>query len=144
MSRNTVAAALAAGTVCLAGCASVTSGVHQAITVNTNPPGASCVLNRQDGQLGTVAPTPGSVTVRKTKYDITIVCDKEGYQQATYRNHSGVEGMTVGNLIVGGGIGWAIDSSTGSDNKYDGVVNITMTPTGEAPPAASPAAPATK
>jgi hypothetical protein len=36
--------------------------------------------------------------------------------------------MTFGNIVVGGGIGWAIDSSTGSDNKYTSPVNISMVP----------------
>jgi len=146
MSRKLIAAALAAGVLCLGGCASVTSGIHQQITVNTNPAGASCVLDRKDGQLGAISSTPGSVTVRKTKNDINIVCNKDGYQQATYLNHSGVEEMTVGNVIIGGGIGWAIDSSTGSDNKYTAVVNITMIPATAqtAAPASAPAPAAAK
>jgi hypothetical protein len=39
-----------------------------------------------------------------------------------------------------GGVGWAIDSSSGADNKYDGVVNLTLVPAGSVP-AAAPVAP---
>jgi hypothetical protein len=53
---------------------------------------------------------------------------KSGYQMATYYNHSGAAGATFGNIILGGGIGWAIDSATGSDNKYESPVNITLVP----------------
>ena len=38
-----------------------------------------------------------------------------GYQQATYFNHLGVAGATVGNIILG-------------DTMYDSPVNITMVP----------------
>jgi len=146
MNYKLLAAAFAVGATSLGGCASITEGTHQAITVNTNPPGASCVLNRKEGQIATIASTPGDVVIRKTKYDITVVCDKPGYQQATFMDHSGVEGMTFGNAILGGGIGWAIDSSTGSDNKYESPVNISLVPVQPAmpvapaePPAAAPA-----
>jgi len=144
MNYKFLAAAFAVGATSLGGCASITEGTHQAITVNTNPPGASCVLNRKEGQIATIASTPGDVVIRKTKYDITVVCDKPGYQQATFMDHSGVEGMTFGNAILGGGIGWAIDSSTGSDNKYDSPVNISLVPVQPAMPAAPEPAPATK
>jgi hypothetical protein len=78
--------------------------------------------------ISTVSPTPSAILIEKTKYDIVIKCDKEGYQQTTYFNKSGAAGATFGNIVLGGGIGWAIDSATGSDNKYDSPINITMLP----------------
>ena len=73
----------------LAGCASIIDGHTQQIVVNTNPPGASCTLTRNNEPLGTINPTPGALVVEKTKYDITITCKKRGYETATYLNHSG-------------------------------------------------------
>jgi hypothetical protein len=96
--------------------------------VNTNPAGADCALNREGTTIAHVAPTPGATTIKMTKHDITIVCTKEGFQEATYLNHSGAAGATFGNIVLGGGIGWAIDSASGSDNKYDSPVNITLAP----------------
>ena len=32
------------------------------------------------------------------------------------------------NIILGGGIGWAIDSASGADNKYTSPVNLTLVP----------------
>lgn len=131
----------------LTGCSSIVEGTSQNILVNTNPSGASCGLYRQNVNIGTVQSTPGSVLVDKTKHDITILCVKAGHQQASYFNKSGVAGATVGNILLGGGIGWAIDSMSGADNKYDTPVNITMIPDpigsvpspAVLPPTASPA-----
>lgn len=111
-----------------AGCSSIIEGTSQELTVNTNPSGASCSLERQGASIARIDPTPGAATIKKTKYDITVKCDKDGYQQATYLNHSGAAGATFGNIILGGGIGWAIDSASGADNKYDTPVNITLVP----------------
>lgn len=112
----------------LGACSSIVEGTSQEIVVNTNPGGADCALIREGIVIGRVNPTPGAVTIKKTKHDITIKCDKDGFEQATYFNKSGAAGATFGNIILGGGIGWAIDSASGADNKYDSPVNITMVP----------------
>lgn len=112
----------------LGACSSIIEGTSQEIVVNTNPAGADCALVREGVVIGRVNPTPGAVTIKKTKHDITIKCDKDGFEQATYFNKSGAAGATFGNIILGGGIGWAIDSASGADNKYDSPVNITMVP----------------
>ena len=139
VSGAAIAAAISA--VCLSGCASIISGTSQEIKINTNPAGANCQLIREGAVIARVEQTPGGVTIKKTKHDITLKCNKDGYQEATYLNHSGAEGATFGNMVLGGGIGWAIDSASGADNKYDGIVNVTLVPVGAAPPppAAKPA-----
>src|SRR5216683_1605237 len=133
-STSGIIAAIAA--LC-SGCSTIIEGTSQELYVNTNPAGASCGLMREGRQIATINPTPGTALVQKTKNDITVVCDRDGFQQATYLNHSGVAGATLGNIILGGGVGWAIDSATGSDNKYDSPVNITMVPVQPGQPEAS-------
>ena len=130
--KSKIGAALAVtfAASCLAGCSSVIEGTSQEILVNTNPPGANCQFLREGNVIASVPATPGGVTIKKTKHDITLKCAKQGYQEATYLNHSGAAGATFGNIVLGGGIGWAIDSASGADNKYDGVVNMTMVPAG--------------
>ncbi|MBB6252333.1 hypothetical protein [Nitrospirillum iridis] len=110
--------------------------------MNTTPAGASCALEREGTVIARIAQTPAATTVKKTKHDITVRCTKDGFQEATFLDHSGAAGATVGNILLGGGIGWAIDSASGADNKYDSPVNITLVPIGAAAPA--PAAPAPK
>ena len=114
--------------VALGACSSIIEGTSQEITINTNPAGANCSLNREGMSIARINPTPGATTIKKTKYDITVICDKDGFEEATYLNHSGAAGATFGNIVLGGGIGWAIDSASGADNKYDSPVNLTMVP----------------
>jgi hypothetical protein len=133
-----VAFAAAIAAVCLSGCASIISGTSQEIKVVTNPPGANCELIREGAVIARVDQTPGGTTIKKTKHDITLKCHKEGYQEATYLNHSGAEGATFGNMVLGGGIGWAVDSASGADNHYDGIVNISLVPAGAAVAASAP------
>ncbi|MCB9990497.1 MAG: hypothetical protein H6867_03835 [Rhodospirillales bacterium] len=113
--------------VCLlTGCASIVEGTSQEIVINTTPEGADCALEREGVVIGRVNPTPGAVTIKKTKHDMNIICNKAGYEEATYFNKSDVAGATAANIILGGGIGWAIDSASGADNKYTSPVNITL------------------
>lgn len=112
----------------LSGCSSILEGTSQEVMINTNPPGADCSLQRQGLSIARVSPTPGAATIKKTKDDMLIVCNKKGYQESTYMNRSGVEGATWGNIVAGGLIGWGIDSASGADNKYESPVNITLLP----------------
>lgn len=109
----------------LTGCSSIVEGRSQEIQVVTNPP-AKCTFTRNGEMLGTIE-TPASLYIEKSKYDITITCKKSGYQTANYLDHSGVAGATLGNVLLGGGVGFLVDSATGADNKYETPVNLTLT-----------------
>jgi hypothetical protein len=117
------------GGALLSACSTIIEGRSQTIAINTTPVGASCAVTRLGETLGKVSATPGSVYIVKTKADITIACDKEGYEQAVAVDKSGAAAATGGNVImtIFSPIGWAIDSATGSDNKYDTPVNVTLT-----------------
>lgn len=135
-------AAIAVASVVLSGCATIFEGTRQDIHVVTNPPGATCIFERHGENIGSIAQTPSSLTVRKLKYDILIKCDKPGYQQAQYLNHSGTDAAIAGNVaadvVLTLGLSSIIDSANGADNKYDSAVNITLVPI--EPPSAIPAA----
>ncbi len=121
---------------------SVFEGTSQDIAVNTTPAGASCVFIREGQEIGTITNTPGQLTVRKSKYDITIRCDKAGYQQAALINHSGTSAAIAANIAVDViltlGISSIVDSANGADNKYDSPVAINLVPIGGMPAAAVP------
>ena len=118
--------------IMLCGCVSVFEGTSQKINVVTNPTDASCVFIRKGQPIGTVQSTPGFLEVRKSKFDITIKCDKSGYQQAAYLNHSGTSATIAANVAVDilftAGISSIVDSADGADNKYDSVVNVFLIP----------------
>jgi hypothetical protein len=131
MKLSSVAAVAALGAA-VSGCATVFEGLSQKISVVTNPPGASCSFERQGMQVGAIATTPGTATIRKSKYDIIIKCDKPGYQQEQFLNHSGVSAAIAGNvaadLLLTWGASSVIDSADGADNKYDSAVTMTLVP----------------
>jgi len=56
----------------LSGCSSIIEGRSQEISIQTTPDGASCKLERNGQTLGTVSPTPGTIYIEKTKYEIKI------------------------------------------------------------------------
>jgi len=109
------------------GCASIFEGTTQQISVNTSPTGARCTFWRNGGLIGDIAATPGALTVDKSRSELVIVCDKPGYTPATYVNRSGLASMAFANILTGG-LAWAVDSSRGADNKYEGAVNLALSP----------------
>jgi len=111
----------------LTGCASVIGGTSDSITVNSNPPGAVCNLMQNNRNIGQVT-TPGGITVKKTKHDIHVTCTKEGYQTASGYLNSDIESSTWGNIILGGGVGWVVDSAAGADNDYPDYITIALVP----------------
>ena len=129
--------------VLLCGCATVFEGTSQTISVVTNPPGATCVFEREGKPIATLASTPGPLTIKKSKYDITVKCTKPGYQEADYLNHSGATATIAANIAVDvvltAGISSIVDSADGADNKYDSVVNLSLIPDFAMPAMASAA-----
>ncbi|HEX3486534.1 MAG TPA: hypothetical protein VHT51_15845 [Micropepsaceae bacterium] len=116
----------------LTGCVSVFEGTSQDISIVTNPVGAVCNVEQDGRHIATVLGTPGTITVRKSKYDLMITCARIGFQNAAYVNHSGVSAAIAANiatdLLFTGGIASIVDTVDGADNKYDSVVNISMIP----------------
>jgi len=134
-----------AAALLLTACASIIEGNSQTLTFNSNPLGASCALTRNGVAIGNVT-TPGGIVVEKTKHDISAVCSKDGYDDSTIMLKSGIAPATFGNIVLGGGIGWAIDSASGADNKYPEITNVYLNRRGDSsvqpPPAPqSPAEP---
>ena len=122
----------------LGACSSIIEGTSQKIMVNTNPSGADCAFVREGVSIARVNPTPGAATIKKTKHDMNIVCNLEGYQEAVFWNKSDVAGATLGNILLGGFVGWAIDSASGADNKYESPVNVTLVPVSAVKPPGDP------
>jgi len=127
------ASSILASCALLTGCASIFEGTSQQISVRTTPPGARCTFWRNGGLVADIPSTPGVVTVQKTKVDLFVVCDKPGYASATYVNRSGLAVATYANVLTLG-LAWAVDSSRGADNKYEGEIDLSLAPSGMAVP----------
>lgn len=121
--------ALVAVSVTLLGaCSTLVEGSDQSVTVMTDPSGASCRLESKNGIVGVVNPTPGSVVLSKSKENVSVLCEKEGYQPSAGTLASSFEGMTFGNVIFGGIIGVGIDAASGAMNKYPASVTVQLAP----------------
>ena len=126
--RMLALAALACVVVLASGCATITKGTTQTVTVNTEPAGAVCTLTRNSTPLAVVNPTPGSVSVGKGAGAVSVVCKKETYLDAAGTMSSQFQAMTFGNILFGGLIGVAVDAASGAMHEYPPMVTITLIP----------------
>jgi len=120
--------ALLGGLAAVAGCATITTGSNDLVTIDTDPSGAVCKLTRGDKQIGVINPTPGSLEVPKSQHDLTVRCEHEGYLTTEGTIESDFQAMTLGNVIFGGLIGVAVDAASGAMTKYEDGVSITLIP----------------
>jgi len=107
-------------------CASITQGTTQAMTFQTEPPGASCHVSRNGETLGIVNPTPGTITVSKSSAALTVRCERPGYQAGLTSVPSSLQAMAAGNLLFGGVIGLGIDAASGAMNQYPPNVAVSL------------------
>ena len=119
-------------------CASITTGTTQAVTVQTEPPGAMCLVSRNGETLGIVNPTPGSLNVSKSSQAMTVRCERPGSQVALTTVPSSMQAMTAGNILFGGIIGLGIDAASGAMNQYPPNISLALAaqPLPPVPPAA--------
>ena len=111
----------------VAGCATLTKGSTQTVVVNTpGVSGAMCTLTSAAIGTQTVV-TPASVTLKKGSDNISVRCSKECYEDSVGTLPSSLEGMTAGNVLLGGVIGLGVDAATGAMNNYAPEVQVAMT-----------------
>ncbi len=109
-----------------AGCATLTSGVTQTVEVVTpGVAGAQCVLRSKTIGEKTVT-TPAKVVLRRGGHNIDVTCTKACYAPGKGVISSMGANMTAGNIILGGAIGFAIDSASGAGSAYQSKVEIAL------------------
>jgi hypothetical protein len=126
--KNASIIGLIFGVFLFQGCATVTTGMDQTLTVETTPPGAVCTLKRDGETIGAVNPTPGSLEIQKDKDEVLITCELADHLTATNTLDSVFQGATLGNIILGGVVGVVVDAGSGAMNKYPSSVMIRMQP----------------
>lgn len=111
--------------VMLAGCATMVKGTSQQISLDTPGfPGAECTLRSKDFGTRKVV-TPANFELPKSKHDIAVECRK-GCARGAGTIASNLEGMTAGNIVAGGVVGFGVDAATGAMNKYNENNQIAM------------------
>lgn len=119
----------ASSLVLLSGCATITTGQNQSLSVETRAKGivvagASCRLSNDKGTW--FVQTPGSVTVNRAYGDMMVNCthDKHGHGMTTVP--SATKAMAFGNILAGGVIGAAVDMGTGSAYDYPSLITLEL------------------
>jgi hypothetical protein len=70
--------------------------------------------------------TPGAVQVPKTRYKLTATCSAEGYRTTTVEIGANFEPWAIGNVLLGGFIGFGVDWSTGAMHEYPDAYTVHM------------------
>lgn len=122
---------LAVAAISLTGCASITSGKIQPVSIDSkcggaDMVGAKCSLTNSKGQW--FVETPGSVTINKAYGDLVIDCKKEGLSPAGGTFSSSSNGGVWGNIIAGGIIGYAVDAGSGAGFDYPTKMTVNFNP----------------
>src|SRR6476646_12136869 len=128
--------------VMLGGCASVTRGTTENISISSTPSGVEAVVSGLE--VPTTCTTPCAVVVKRNA-DISITFQKEGYEPQIVPlsrdiQTGGAAGF-AGNLLLGGVIGMGVDAATGAAlDHHPNPVIVTLAPIA-APPVAPRRAP---
>ena len=121
---------LCAASLSLGACSTIANGKNQAVMFTTGDvEGADCrVTGGRDGAVNMKFQTPSSQQVRRAKAAIDVECSKPGFQTASRRVESKMEGSTGGNVVAGGFVGLGVDAMTGAMFKYPDTIMLDMKP----------------
>ena len=126
--------ALLSGALLFSGCASIVNGSNQKVKINSHPGGATV---RIDGGSSGVTPTTADLS-RKASHRVEISLAGYASQEVMLRPH--FNGLMLGNLLIGGIIGMAVDGSTGASNTLKPEnLDVTLEKAGAASRRAKPA-----
>ena len=112
------------------GCATVTTGTEQNVTVVTekNVIGAQCELTDAKSKKWYVPSTPGNANVHRGDGPMSVICEKSGYRTANLMVDETLAGATLGNILIGGGVGILVDAMSGSAQRYPDQITVWMEP----------------
>ena len=114
----------------LSGCASITTGQSQPLSVDTRDQqgkqvaSVACKLVNDKGTY--FINTPGTVTVQRSYGDMHVNCTKEQLESGVATVKSSTKAMAFGNIIFGGVIGAAIDAGSGAAYDYPSLLTVIM------------------
>lgn len=111
------------------GCASITTGQNQSLSVETRADGkpvagASCKLENDKGTW--YATSPGTAVVRRSYDDLSVRCEKSGHEPGVTAAKSSTKAMAFGNILFGGIIGAAVDAGSGAAYDYPSIIAVEL------------------
>lgn len=107
---------LAISLCCCPGCATIVSDNKTFTQIETLPDGAQCTI--EGDNYNNKITTPANVQIPAKAAPVVITCEAEGYNKATERIDTKMDGWTFGNILFGGIVGAIIDAGTKSGFKY--------------------------
>lgn len=107
----------------LSGCASLTQGTSQLITINIVPEEAICSLHDTDGEIMTISGGSNMLQIAKGNSDILINCSANGYKSSITRLRSTTETAGVVGVVIDFGL---VDMLTGAMWKYPSNTSIKL------------------
>ena len=114
------------------GCGSIIHQTTQEVPVKSEPAGAAVTVACGDVTNDPRLVTPAVVMVHRKPDHCTIALEKEGYQREEVSLRKTMSGWYIGNVLVGGIIGFIVDAANGAMwNRTPAEVNVTLK---EAPP----------
>lgn len=120
---------LCVGTLYLGACSTIISGTTQPFSVKTEQTaGAKCELVDSKGTRWVIPDTPGTVEITKGDGPLEVTCSKGGFKTASVTVEEGFAGATLGNILLGSGIGIIVDASTGAMQEYPDEVIVWLEP----------------
>lgn len=129
MKFKSLVLAVVAGTS-LGGCATVINGTNVDYLTETDPDGANIVFLN-----GLKCTSPCKLELRRGS-DTRVDIKKPGYEPVYVLVQSRLAGSTFGNIILGGGIGAAVDGSNGASNTlFPRPLKVRLAPAGSGQPA---------
>lgn len=116
----------------LGGCASVTRGTKENISIMSTPSGAEATITGLD--VPTACMTPCAITAKRNA-DITVAFAKEGYEPQIGELTKEIPGTGAvgfaGNILAGGLIGMGVDAyNGGAQDHKPNPVTVTLQPRG--------------
>jgi hypothetical protein len=128
ITRRVAPVLMCGATALAAGCATLTTGSAQTVTILSEPAGAACILHRDGAVIGAVNPTPGSIAIAKGHGEIAVRCSRDGFIDAEQRLTAGFQAATLGNILLGGLIGVVVDAASGASGRYEAQLWVLMVP----------------
>ena len=117
--------------ICLAvffvSCATIVSGKYQTVTFNSEPVGATVIVNGR-----TLGKTPLTTSLERIS-EPSAVFEKEGYESVSMALSTSMNGWFWGNIVIGGLLGSTTDGISGAVHQYSpSSYHVTLKPKGSA------------